>query len=1322
MSPRLPIRSKFAPRAGSTFAAAMMALSTTFLTTMALTTMALTTTFLTTTFLTLGLSLALAPPSFAGATPTPYLCPATPGPKCQCAGGASVLTQTTADLCLHIALSEPLPTPILTTSELEVPCMNASGSELCAFQLAFSLEPGVDHSFVPDPSDPSIEAHQLPPNAWRVHWLTDGGAALPPYKPKYVGNLTVTGEGIQIANAKLNIGANSLAVKTNLTLVSVNQGPIVVPEPPRGALLAGGLLLLALLARGKNRSARAAILGLALMGGGAAPSQAQVLEYSHAMVNAEFGLANPSELGSVIAGVGDLNGDGVEDMAIGFPGAFSGQGGVLLALLRHDGSVDQTQFITDGKGGMGSGLLGPNDGFGSALAILTDIDGPGAGAVALAVSAPYGSAAGAIWLLILAPDPTGPLPVAVVSSVEIPTTEPAHSLTALDDLNADGLPELALGQENFAGVRCGIAGVGVDCGAVQILHIGLGGLGSTFEAPIPAPGIPTSGARFGAAVAGLGDLDGDGTQELAVGSPGSAAGTGVVWILSLVEEGSVATGAALAHAAGVLSSASPPAQAQDFFGESLVAAGALDGNGTPDLVVGLPGRDGSGVGEFEAGSLAFLTLEPDGTLTRPGIELSGAGGEIPTAFGTTDSGTHTAFARSQARVDVNGDGLGEFFAGAATDLIESSAGLVWRLGLDDPDFDQLPDGLADNCPGVANPDQLDTDEDGVGDACDNCVDVANGANSGICVAGDDLAVRGLACSAHTDCEFASPGSGFCAMDQSDIDADGIGDACEPVVVTLNEIATEDWSLEIDCGAFNVEKLSVALSAPDETVPLNLQLGGVTDDPPSACQSPGGVFFPFGVPVGTGCLSGGVGPGPVNGIGPTVDVDSGVFMADAAGSYAFPSPSATVYTGLRPNTLYVWLSGTPRLCSAGDSNVFLGDLELATAAAAAPADVAVSAANIEYFIPSFAETSEGPLPPLGGCLINKPAPTLLAGKSSRSSLAASFGPGLFADVSPLPPDGGPYQDWEVCFKSDGFMRRVKVAVALPTGKYGSLPTAFVRSDVEWIGCSTGGGCTPAAQYPITNDGTSFLEEPTTPLSAASKTYLVLVGDRPGHSSRLNSTLAQPPFADRFQCLGTVRVHNGTNMASHAPNVFLKGDPYLDEVLPDDQTDTAISPTGYPSFILPSPGGSSSCTVPEDLDGDGVRTEADNCPYFANPMQQDQGSWDPDDSLTFGSVTPSASFDGIGDKCQCAEGNSDGKITNAGPDLSNLRSHLLGKDVFHLGFDSTARCNVKNDSADTAEKCNILDAMVLKRALETASSVTKVSLPSPPLCAAANLAAP
>ena len=51
----------------------------------------------------------------------------------------------------------------------------------------------------------------------------------------------------------------------------------------------------------------------------------------------------------------------------------------------------------------------------------------------------------------------------------------------------------------------------------------------------------------------------------------------------------------------------------------------------------------------------------------------------------------------------------------------------------------MSDGI-DNCPTDANADQADSDNDGIGDACDNCVSVYN--------------------------------------DQTDTDMNGVGDACD----------------------------------------------------------------------------------------------------------------------------------------------------------------------------------------------------------------------------------------------------------------------------------------------------------------------------------------------------------------------------------------------------------------------------------------------------------------------------------------------------------------------------------------------------------------
>ena len=62
--------------------------------------------------------------------------------------------------------------------------------------------------------------------------------------------------------------------------------------------------------------------------------------------------------------------------------------------------------------------------------------------------------------------------------------------------------------------------------------------------------------------------------------------------------------------------------------------------------------------------------------------------------------------------------------------------------------------------------------------------------------------------------------------------------------------------------------------------------------------------------------------------------------------------------------------------------------------------------------------------------------------------------------------------------------------------------------------------------------------------------------------------------------------------------------------------------------------------EDLDGDGVRTEADNCPNIYNPAQEDNGSMNPTGEIGIGGGSSGASYDGIGDACQCGEGDGDG----------------------------------------------------------------------------------
>jgi len=87
---------------------------------------------------------------------------------------------------------------------------------------------------------------------------------------------------------------------------------------------------------------------------------------------------------------------------------------------------------------------------------------------------------------------------------------------------------------------------------------------------------------------------------------------------------------------------------------------------------------------------------------------------------------------------------------------------------DDPDGDGV-DSWRDNCPDVANPDQLDLDGDGIGDACNDDQDVD----------GDDWAD-------HLDNCMLSANP-----DQLDVDLDGWGDACDNCPLIENPDQADD---------------------------------------------------------------------------------------------------------------------------------------------------------------------------------------------------------------------------------------------------------------------------------------------------------------------------------------------------------------------------------------------------------------------------------------------------------------------------------------------------------------------------------------------------
>lgn len=319
--------------------------------------------------------------------------------------------------------------------------------------------------------------------------------------------------------------------------------------------------------------------------------------------NGVFGSPSQGDLsGTAIGALGDLDGDGVPDIAVGDPSAQDGgpsRGAFLIFFLNSDGSVKFERRFSSTVGGFG-GPLDDGDLFGSSLAVL-DPSTPGA-VVDLALGAAGdddgGADRGALWVLSLSANGSilAEAKIAQGSGGFAGTLADGDafgtSVAALGDVDCDGFDDLVVGAErddeggNGAGavwVLFRDATGGVD--GEQKIAASSGG----FSGPLAA------GDNFGSGVATLGDLDLDGNQDIAVGAPGDDDGgtdRGAVWLLFLNKDATV-------RDALKLSDADPGFQGNlddgDFFGSALGFSSDLDDNGLPELLVGTPDDDDGGV-------------------------------------------------------------------------------------------------------------------------------------------------------------------------------------------------------------------------------------------------------------------------------------------------------------------------------------------------------------------------------------------------------------------------------------------------------------------------------------------------------------------------------------------------------------------------------------------------------------------------------------------------------------------------------------------------------------------------------------------------------
>ncbi|MEL6614949.1 MAG: FG-GAP-like repeat-containing protein, partial [Bacteroidota bacterium] len=362
------------------------------------------------------------------------------------------------------------------------------------------------------------------------------------------------------------------------------------------------------------------------------------------------------DFGASVAGAGDLNGDGYADILVGAPvnGAAGPNAGRAYVFFGGPSADALPDIVLSPEADSGF--------FGGSVAGAGDLDGDGLPDVAVGAAffnTANGSDTGAVFVYSNANTGTG---IAEWTAVGEDTFDNfGTEVASVGDRNGDGFGDWLIGAD-------GNDGAGVDRGKAYLYHGG----------PL-ADGVPDAtydfvlggdNLGFGGSLAGVGDLDADGVPDMVVGAAGG--GTGFVQFI----QSSATTFTVAGEAAG------------DFFGASVAAAGDVNGDGHPDVIVGAPGHSSLSADRgrvylfFGGPTLGFTPdLIIDGASSNLGAEVSGAG-------------------------DLNGDGYADFMtresAGVASGRVKvylgggtpSTTPALSLLGGDDMFNDEFGSALA----------------------------------------------------------------------------------------------------------------------------------------------------------------------------------------------------------------------------------------------------------------------------------------------------------------------------------------------------------------------------------------------------------------------------------------------------------------------------------------------------------------------------------------------------------------------------------------------------------------------------------------------------